>query len=334
MTTRLPVELLENILIEAATQQLDTNPRGAAELQLVSREVCEWLRPTLFFVLVVRYSPWPARNTPSVGFFHHLLMYPPATARAHVRHLVIITSPNHTARVTFPLLLRPWSLDSVAFEGESNWPAKLNTLRLRPRRVFLHPSTPDGLCDFLSAHWKSWSSSWEAHDGLDEFHVGWPAQNAMIAPTELRGSSAEHSRQELMGNVEDLVPHSLIKPLTQRTIIIELGFLADSDIAHVLQLLHLLFIGPALRVVLVLICQMTATNTPVLSRTHKSLCVALKFHFDGWIISTRLAFVLNNCTVRPQTGEEYARAARGGREGSIKFGTISLDDALALRNVW
>ena len=261
-------------------------------------------------------------------------MYPPAAARAHVRHLVIITSLNHTASVTFPLLLRPWTLDSVAFEGESNWPSKMNMLRLRPRRVFLHPSTLHGLSLFLSVHWKSRSLSEEVHDGLEEFHVGWPAQNDMLALTELRGLSAEHSRQELVENVGDLDPCSLFQPLIQRTIVIELWLLADSDIAHVLRLLHLLFIGLALRVVLVLICQMTATNTPVLSRNHQSLCAALKFDFDGWIISTRLAFVLNNCTVRPQTGEEYARAARGGREGSIKSGTISLDDALALRNVW
>ena len=54
MSTPLPIELLEDVFRTATVQQLDTSPRDAADLQLVSRETREWVLPVLFSVLVIR----------------------------------------------------------------------------------------------------------------------------------------------------------------------------------------------------------------------------------------------------------------------------------------
>jgi len=325
MCTLLPVELLQDVFRAAAAQQIDTNPRGAAALQLISRETRELVRPVLFLVLIIRVPPSDSSKTPSLEFFHHLLLNPFSAPRAYVQHIVIIAPSNASVEEPEDLAhIVPWKLDSVAFEVK-HLPllACMESLRLTPGRVFIHPPTPIRIPFFVNAHWYQYLLP-----PIDlELHVTWPDRQS----ERHRGYT-----QDFLGHTVKAIRTFAHKTLgsfahqfARRSLIIELGFLADSEVPYVKHFLEDLSLGPPLTAVLVIPCPASATNGTFMSTTQRSLLTDLKAHLDETVISTRLTIALNDGTIRPQTGDEYARAVRGGWKGPINSGTISLDDALA-----
>ena len=193
METRLPVELLEDVFREAAAQQLDTSPRNAAALQLISRETRDWVLPILFSVLVVHFPPFYSPQTPSLKFFCHLIDNPSAAPRAHVRHLMIITSI--VARLNEfwePANLVPWKLDSIVYENQALQLIEcIWMLQLIPECMFLHPSTEFRLHGLIFALWSPSPVLPITFKGL---HAGWPKLSEASAPSDQPSAVAQQHR--------------------------------------------------------------------------------------------------------------------------------------------
>jgi len=316
MSTPLPIELLEDIFRKATAQQLDTSPRDAAALQLVSRETREWVLPVLFSVLVFHLPPFNSPKTPSLEFFHHLLVNSSAVPRAYVQHIVII--PSLGARVgQYEESARfvPWKLDSVACDVHDYKLLECIAFsHLAPGRVFMYPPMKLGIPFLASAHWNSFILP-----PLDlELHTGWPEQ-----------LSEEDLRSIVMAVkvfADKTIGRSLQLP--QRSIVIDLGSLNDSGIPYVKGFLEQLFRGPPLPIVLVIPYRASTIDT-AMSSTHRSLCATLKSELDETLTTGRLSIALSDGTIRPRTGKEHAQAVRGGWKGPTSSGTISLNEALA-----
>jgi len=316
MSTPLPIELLEDVFRTATVQQLDTSPRDAADLQLVSRETREWVLPVLFSVLVIRIPSLDSPKTPSMGFFHHLLINPSATPRAHVQHMVIIASPGARIEESEEAAhFVQWKLDSIACDvHDFRLLECIESSHLAPGRVFMYPPTKLGIPFFVSAHWNQFMLP-----PFDlELHTGWPEQ------------PSEEDLRIIVMAVGDFADQTISRSvqLPQRSIVIDLGSLNGSEISYVKGFLEQLFRGPPLPVVLVIPCTMSTTDT-AMSSTHRSLCATLESELDGAVTAGRLSIALNDGSIRPRTGQEHARALRGGWKGPTSSGTISLSEALA-----
>ena len=209
----------------------------------------------------------------------------------------------------------------------------IRLLSLTPDRVFLYPAVQDRLIFLVSAHWHQ---SQSLPSDLKELHVGWPEQSKASASTEEYMIFSEQRLRDL-GHLPRVIgilanpSYSLSsRPPVQRSIVIELGSLVESDITYMKQFLEQLSHGPALRLVLVIPYPASPTDIVVMSPIHQTLCTALKAHLDETGISIRLNIALSDGVISPRNGEEYVRAVRGGWKGPMGCGTISLDEALAL----
>ncbi|KAH7104266.1 hypothetical protein BKA62DRAFT_694090 [Auriculariales sp. MPI-PUGE-AT-0066] len=141
--TRLPIELVRDIIETAAKERIHTHSLWTADLSLVCKNVREWVLPIVYKVFFVEYwvdatETRPRHLHPSRVYFKYLLNTPKATARRYIRHLVIMgvafdgligsTGSDATAQRT------DWELESLVLPNEKVDFAL--QARIKPRRTF------------------------------------------------------------------------------------------------------------------------------------------------------------------------------------------------------
>jgi len=329
--TRLPIELLQVIFRHAVTSQLDTNPRCAAELQLVSRETQSWLLPSLFRVLVVYWPYFGTYTTPSLTFFFRLLANPCAPPRAFVRHVIILHGPSSAEdiKASHSTDRESWAVDTVAVEGRACI-KRLQLLRLAPRRVII-PGTLYGLRDFVNAHW---DSPRESTVGIDEVRMVWPIQTrGPLGQEHPDEESLQMTHQQQLRMIEYSQRHSRQWPSefhVRRSFLLHVRPCKDQDIQRTVEVVQKLFRGPGLDIVLALQDPRSLRNAEGLAWTQRSLCVALNSALDdGTNVSSRLRVQLENSAIRPVTCKEYIGALREEWEAEFISERISLEAALS-----
>ena len=110
----LPLELVGQILEFAVRSHRDTNMQWAAALRLVSRATQTHLLAPLFYVFVVRWPVMEERHSASYKMLLDLVRMPATTVRAHIRHIVLISSLTNDLEPP-PLFASPveWHVDSI-----------------------------------------------------------------------------------------------------------------------------------------------------------------------------------------------------------------------------
>lgn len=154
--TRLPVELVRDIIESLAREHIHTRSLWTASLSLVCKSVRAWVLPIVYKVFFVEHwvdgtDSRPRHLHPSRVYFKYLLNTAKATARQHIRHLVIMG-------VAFDGLIgdtgkdagvqrTDWELDSLTLPAEKVDFAL--QARIKPRRTFAtdeyRSSTPVGI---------------------------------------------------------------------------------------------------------------------------------------------------------------------------------------------
>jgi len=141
MTTEahpITVDLIRLLLEQAARDGLDEDPQFALALQLISRDVRQWLLPVLYRAFPVRApgvvshngeedygdglrAPYPS---PSIAFLLQMISDPAAPPRRHIRHICFLDRDMWPYRRLFREATSvigdnpecSWDLDSIAID--------------------------------------------------------------------------------------------------------------------------------------------------------------------------------------------------------------------------
>jgi len=132
------VDLIRLLLEQAARDGLDDEPQFAVSLQLISRDVRQWLLPVLYRAFSVRppglmshngeedygdgiHAPYPS---PSIAFLLQMISDPAAPPRRHIRHICFFDPDMSPYRRLFREAMSviggtpecSWDLDSIAID--------------------------------------------------------------------------------------------------------------------------------------------------------------------------------------------------------------------------
>jgi len=325
--TRLPVELLQKIFVQAVQIQLDSNPQEAANLQLVSHATREYLLPTIFYVLIVH---WPAYEVPrdpptrSLQFLLYLLANPNSPPRAHVRHIVILPpaiGQLDTYRQETQSEFVEWAIDSVTLAPDQRmqW---VSELCLVPQRVFM-PQPGFGFAECMTLAYAGWRND-PTLRALKELRIACP-----IIRRSLAGNSGTMPEVDLVGRIDVRtmahycfnIPSGQLATTESLKLRIHLDVGTTAQIESAVMLVKATLQLPALQVVLV-VRDFRGINGEA-ARAQRALCIAF-VQAPDLILSPRLGIQLAHRCSRPETGQEYATALRDGLAGELFGEGVSL----------
>jgi len=339
--TPLPIEVVGEILERAARATINTEPKFAAALQLVSRIASTWLLPILYEVFVVNWPQDGQQDTPSLAYLLRYFTDEHASrTRPHIRHIVFVLSTEQEDVQPLELspfdVTREWKLESVAGD-EFDFLKIMVQLQLRPRRIFLHEDGGCGIIIFGAlvqqrAHERKVPPVLQAIcDQLEEVETACVIHPAGGIHEADSRATAGDVRSELCRMMENVLEERPTRSIHMR-IVVDLD--GQDSVTNAVQLVVTLLRCPGVYVTLVLPLLANIQNGHDAASkvwnpepTARVFCDALSNEEAlsvGSQLRHKLRITLGNECQRAKNSVEYARAIRAGRQLDIP--EHSLDD--------